>query len=68
MRNETLTMNSSELVGSQNTTERTSANATPERVEPSWSNDELRNALAAILHDRLIRIEMAGGIVRHHYY
>ena len=64
MRNDTLTMNTTE----QNTKLRTSSDVTPERVLQSWSNDELRNALAAVLHDRLIRVEVAGGIVRHHRY
>ena len=64
MRNDTLTMNTSE----QNAKHRTSTDVTAERVLQSWSNDELRNALAAILHDRLIRVEVAGGIVRHHRY
>jgi len=62
MRNDTLPMNTPEQI----TKHRTSTDMTPERVLPSWSNDELRNALAAILHDRLIRLEVAGGIVRHH--
>ena len=52
----------------QNTKHRASTDVTSERVLQSWSNDELRNALAAILHDRLIRVEVAGGIVRHHRY
>ena len=62
MRNDTLTINTPEQI----TIPRTSTDVKPERVVPSWSNEELRNALAAIIHDRPVTIEVAGGIVRQH--
>ncbi|HEX7295151.1 MAG TPA: hypothetical protein VF251_05320 [Pyrinomonadaceae bacterium] len=68
MREHTLMINTPEQIATQNSNTRTSTDVTRECVVPSWSNEELRNALAAIIHDRPVRIEVAGGIVRHHLY
>ena len=64
---EELMMNASDRISSTKTNNSTSTNNPRERTFPSWSDDELRNALAALLNDRPVRIEVAGGIVRHHW-
>jgi hypothetical protein len=61
-------MNEAETIKTTNSNNSTSRNTDIERTFPSWSNEELRNALASLLHDRPVRIEVAGGIVRHHCY
>jgi len=61
-------MNKTETSKTTNSNNSTSRTTDIERTFPSWSNEELRHALASLLHDRPVRVEVAGGIVRHDHW